>query len=107
MLRLLGGAVLVLVSAGLLVLPAWCRACRLPYCAVSCGSGGVRIGASVRCPEVRVAWPVLWCRGVPYGAVGWARRNTPVFPWQERAGLWVPCGEPLAHCVFWGGVRRK
>ena len=84
MLRLLGGAVLVLVYAGQLVRLAGCRACGVPYRAVSCGSGGVRVGASVQFPEVRVAWLVLWCRGVPYGAAGWARRNTPVFAGRSR-----------------------
>ena len=79
MLRLLRGAVPVLVFAGQMVRPARCRACGVPYRAVSCGSGGVRVGASVQFPEVRQAWLVLWCRGVPFGAAGWARHNTPVF----------------------------
>ena len=35
-----------------------------------------------------MAWLVLWCRGVPSGAAGSARRNTPVF-----AGMsWRSCG---------------
>ena len=76
MLHLLGGAVLVLVFAGRLVRPAGCRVCRVPYRAVSCRSGGVRVSASVQFLEVRVAWLVLWCQDVPYGAAGWARRNT-------------------------------
>ena len=84
MLPLLGGAVQVLVSAGLLVRLAGCRACRVPYRAVSCRSGGVRVGASVRLPEVSVAWLVLWCRGIPYGVAGWARPNTPVFAGRSR-----------------------
>ena len=84
MLRLLGGAVLVLVFASQLVRLAGCRACGVLYRAVSCGSGGVRIGASVQFPEVRVASVVLWCRGVPFGAAGWGRRNTPVFAGRSR-----------------------
>ena len=79
MLRLLGGTVLVLVFSGQLVRLAGCRACDAPYRAVSCGSGGVCVSASVQFPEVRVAWLVLWCRGAPFGAAGWAQRNTPVF----------------------------
>ena len=55
MLRLLAGAVLVLVFAGQLVRPAGWRACLVPYCAVSCGSGGVPVGASVQFLEARVA----------------------------------------------------
>ena len=27
---------------------------------------------------------VLWCRGVPYGAAGWARRNISVFAGRSR-----------------------
>ena len=88
MLRLLGGAVLVLVSAGDLVRPAGCRACHVPYRAVSCRSGGVCVAASVRFPEVRVAWLVLWCRGIPHRWAGWARRNTPVFAGRS----WRACG---------------
>ena len=84
MLRLLGGALPVLVSAGLLARPAGCRACHAPYRAVPCGSGIVRLGASRRLPEVKVAWLVLWCRGVPEGAAGWARRNTAVFAGRSR-----------------------
>ena len=98
MLRLLAVAVLVLVSAGLLVRPAGCRACRVPYRAVPCGSCGVRIGASVQFPEVVVAWLVLWCRGVPYGAAGWARRNTPVFAGrsQRACGSFAVSPWPIA-----------
>ena len=84
MLRLLGGAVLVLVFAGQLVRFAGCRACGVPYRAVSCGTGGVRVGDSVQFPEVRVARLVLWCRGVPFGAADWARRNTPLFAGRSR-----------------------
>ena len=68
------------VRCSCLCLPA----CRVPYRAVSCGSGGVRVGASVQFPEVRVAWLLLWCWGVPSGAAGWARRNTPVFAGRDR-----------------------
>ena len=58
---------------------------------MSCGSGGVRDGASVQLPKVRVAWLLLWFRGVPSGAAGW----------------WIPHGELLAPCVFQVGVSRK
>ena len=61
-LRLLAGALLVVVFAGQLVRFAGCRACGVPYHAVSCGSGNVRVGASVQSPEARVARLVLWCR---------------------------------------------
>ena len=27
---------------------------------------------------------MLWCQGAPYGAAGWARRNTPVFAGGSR-----------------------
>ena len=84
MLRLLGGAVLVLVSAGKFFGPAGCRACRVPYCVVSCGSAVVRVGASVHFSEVRVAWLGPRCRGVPYGAASWAPRNTPVYAGRSR-----------------------
>ena len=67
-------------------------ACCVPYRAVSCGFCAWRVGAAVRCAEVRVAWFVLWCRGVPSSAAGWARRNTPVF-----AGTsWRACGSRVA-----------
>ena len=73
-------------------------ACRVPYRAVSCGFRGWRVGAEVRCREVRVAWLVLWCRGVPSGAAGLARRNIPVFARKGRRarGSRVASSWPLA-----------
>ena len=44
----------------------------------------MRVGASLQFPEVRVARLVLWCRGVPFGAAGWASRNTSVFAGRSR-----------------------
>ena len=67
MLHLLGGAVLVLVFAGVVCRIVPCLACLVV----------LRVSASVQFPEVRVAWLVLWCRGVSSGAAGWAWRNTP------------------------------
>ena len=132
LLRLLAGALLVLVLAGQLVRPAGCRFCRVPYRAVSCGSGGVRVGASVQCQEVSMAWLVLWCRCVSYGAAGWARRNTPMFagrslracgsgtvsPWPiacseegsgKNKGIMVSVQAPLSFLDavgFWGCGER-
>ena len=93
-LRLLSGAVHVLVSAGLLVRPAGCLACRVPYHAVPCGSGGVHVSASVRLPEIRMAWLALRCRGVPYSAAGWVRRNTPLFASRSRRSCWSRAMSP-------------
>ena len=90
-----------------LIWSAGCWAGCVPYRAVPCGSGGVRVGASVRVPEVRVAWLVLWCQGVPYGASGWARRNTPVFAsrsWRAR-GSRALCPWPTSCSRE--GDRRK
>ena len=73
-------------------------ACRVPYRAVSCGFGGWRVGAAVRCAGVRVAWFVLWRLGVPSGASGRARRNTLVFAGMSRRarGSCVASSWPLA-----------
>ena len=78
MLRLLSGAMLVLLFVGQLVRPAGCRSCRVPYCAVSCGSGGVHVGVLVQFPEF--GWPGL-CSGA--GASRTAR--------QAGLGVTLPC----------------
>ena len=45
---------------------------------------------------------VLWCQGAPYGAAGWARRNTPVFAggsWQARGSRVLgPCPSSCLAC---------
>ena len=107
MLRLLGGSVLVLLSAGQLVRLAGCRARRVPYRAVPCGSSGLRVGASVPLLEVRVAWLVLLCRGVLYGPTGWARRNIPVFAGRSRRARGSRALSPWPTSCSWEGVRRK
>ena len=73
-----------------------------------------------------MAWLVLWCCGVPSGAAGWARRNSPVFagrrprscgscvvsswplvcPWQGSGGkeYWSvskPPSRPMTMLIFW------
>ena len=50
-----------------------------------------------------MAWLVLWCRGVPSGAAGWARRNTPVFAGMSprASGSRVARPWPL-ECPWWG-----
>ena len=83
-------------------------ACRVPYRAVSCGLCGWRVGAAVRCPDVRVARLVLWCRGVPSGAAGWARRNTPVLASMSPRvrGPRVASPWPLV-CPWWGSGGKE
>ena len=83
-------------------------ACCVLYRAVSCRFCGWRVGAAVRCPEVRIAWLVLWRRGVPSGAAGWARRNTPVFAGMSRRarGSRMASSWPLA-CTGRGPEERN
>ena len=76
-------------------------ACRVPYCAVSRGLCGVRVGAAVRCLTVRVARLVLWCQGVPSGAAGWARRNTPVFAGMSRRARGSRVASPWSLACPW------
>ena len=105
---LLGGAVLVLVFAGQLARLAGCWACSVPYRAVSCGSVGVHVGATVQFLEVRVAWPVLWCRGILYGTVGWARCNTSVFADRSRRACGSRAVSPwLIACSGQGSGGNK
>ena len=54
-----------------------------------------------------MAWLLLWCRGVPSGAAGWARRNTPVFAGMCRpaCGSRVVSSWPLARS--WKGSGKK
>ena len=96
-LRLLGGAVLVLVFAG----PSCAVSCRVlwvRWCACWClsavsGGGGAPAPALV---SVRPVW---------HGGLGSAQHSR-VRP-QEPAGLRVPRRELLAPCVFMVGVRRE
>ena len=79
-------------------------ACRAPYRAVFCGSCGWRACVAVLSLVVRMVRAVglvLWCRDVPSGVVGWARRITSVsagrgLAWPRVASLWS-----LA-CPRWG-----
>ena len=97
MLRLLGGAVLVLMFA-CLPCAVSCRVLRVLWLACRCLSA------------VSGGWGGLVCalvsgRPVWRGGLGSAEHSH--VRWQEPAGLWVPCGELLAPCVFLVGVRRK
>ena len=78
MLRLLGGALLVLVFASQLVRRAGCGAGGVPYCAVSCGP--VMWALVPQCTFCRLGWPGL-CSGV--GAFHSAR--------QAGLSVTIPC----------------
>ena len=97
MLRLLGGAVHVLVFAGL-SFAVWCCVLRVRWCACWClsavsgGYGGLA--------RALVSGRPVWRGGLGSTQHSRVRR-------QEPAGLWVPRGEPLAPCVFLVGVGRK
>ena len=79
-------------------------ACRAPYRALFCRSCGWCVCVAVLSLAVRLvraAQLVLWCRDVPSGVAGWARRNTSSpagrgSAWTREASLWS-----LA-CPGWG-----
>ena len=79
-------------------------ACRAPYRAVFCGSCGWRASVAVLSWAVRMVRAVrlvLWCRDIPSGVVGWARRNTSMpagrgWAWPLVASLWC------LTCPGWG-----
>ena len=92
------------VRCSCLCLPA----CRVPYRAVFCGLCGWRVGAAVRCLAVRVARLVLWCRGVPSGAAGWVRRNTPVPAGTSRRARGSLRASPWSlACTWWGSGGKE
>ena len=96
MLRLPCGAVLVLVFACLSYAVS-CRVLRVLWLACRCLS-------AVSGGEVGLARALVSGRPVRRGGLGLTQRSR--VRRQEPAGLWVPCGELLAPCVFLVGVRR-
>ena len=61
----------------------------------------------MRCLAVRVARLVLRCRGVPCGAAGWARRNTPVLAGMRRPGRGSRVASLWSLACPWWGSRGK
>ena len=80
-------------------------ACRAPYRAVFRGLCGWCVCVAVLSLAVRMvrgARLVLWCRKVPSGVAGWARRNTSVPACRGRRGpVWRACGPLRAPVGVW------